>query len=313
MIQGPPPQFDRITVEESDTPKTISYRWHHFTYVMHATDGIIALGYVIAIFSSNWNSSSFWFGFISVSIALILGGLSLYVAMTGVLNETRITFQNQKLYIKGQPIPWFRDRPHEIRNVVKFYNTERKQRWRQEPFRLYPVWALTSDGSVISVLSHVNSAVEAVYICEKLYQWLGLESTPYLDVMLNKLYEPDDKLNPSFTGTRKYSIVPEEIAQAVQLTIEQDQLIYRRTSEDSVIRFDILDVRGGSGEYHTLIQVTIQATLDGSEVMVRLKPKPYLWGSIGHKINIRGFFKKLEFAQESKQYLLNEPSHEQAE
>ncbi len=33
MIQGPPPEFGRITIEEDENKTLITYRWFHLTYL----------------------------------------------------------------------------------------------------------------------------------------------------------------------------------------------------------------------------------------------------------------------------------------
>lgn len=256
MIQGPPPQFDRITVEESETEKTITYRWSHSTYLMHFIDGVGAFIFIIIILKS-WDPAQFWFGVIAVTIALILGIVSLYVVLTGVFNVTKVSVHDQKLTINSRPIPWFRDRPHEITDIVKVYNTERNARWRLEPPRIYSLRAMTRDGSVKTILGHTNSELEAAYISEKLQQWLGLDNKPFWEVILDKLYEPDQKLNPSFTGTRRYSVAPNDMIDAVQLMIERGKLIHRKIIDSSYVMFDTLELYSRSGEHYMLTQVII--------------------------------------------------------
>lgn len=309
MIQGPPPQFDRITVEECGTEKIITYRWSHSTYLMHFIDVIFASGFIVVIVRG-WNHSQLLFDIIAVTVALILGILSLYVALTGVFNATKVSVCDQKIAINSQPILWFRDRRHEIIDIVKVYSTERNARWRLEPPRIYSLRAMKQDESVKTILGHTNSDLEAAYICEKLQQWLGLDSKPFLEVILDKLYEPDQKLNPSFIGTRRYSVAPNDMIDAVQLMIERGKLIHRKTISSSHVTFDTLELRWRSGEHYMLTQVTIKAVSDGSEITVKQKPKPYMYG-FGHNLNVRGVFVKIEHAREFLQYQFYEdpPDH----
>jgi len=300
MIQGPPPEFGRITIEEDENKTLITYRWFHLTYLSDLGLGILFVSTAYIILFLDVAPHRQLFAIIAAIIMLVLGVLWLYYSLAGVLNKTRIVVQDRKINVTSYPLPWRRDRPQEITDIVKIYNTERVSSQRNKPPRVYPILALISEGSVKTILGHAYSEVEAIYICEKLQHKLGLESKPYLEVMLNKLYEPDQKLNPSFSGTRKYQVAPSEIAQVVQATIAQRQWIFQQALENSVIRFDILDLHWGSGDYYTLTQVTIKASPDGSEVTVKQKYKPYISGSIGHKVNIRGFFKEIEFAQKFK-------------
>lgn len=50
-----------------------------------------------------------------------------------------------------------------------------------------------------------------------------------------------------------------------------------------------------------LTQVIIKVVSDGSEIIVKQKPKSYVYG-FGHNLNVRGAFSKIEKAREFLQY-----------
>jgi len=177
VAERPPAHTPRNTTAERDgADLTITWRWFKLLYLAAVAFAIV------------WNAGvmGFWQTALSPGTSLVdrlpalpfvaAGVFLVYVALTGLLNSTRLTANDDRLTVRHGPIPAPGGRTIRTSDIRQLFCTKRTRHSRNaHPVTTYRVRVTLKDGRTRTLLWALDDFDRALFIEEQIEKHLGIE------------------------------------------------------------------------------------------------------------------------------------------
>ncbi|MAF10059.1 hypothetical protein CMK11_06360 [Candidatus Poribacteria bacterium] len=175
--ERPPVPMPRNTrVEREGADLVITWRWFKLLYLAAVVFAIVWNAGVMGLWRTALSPGTSLVGRLSVLPFVAAGAFVAYVALTGLLNSTRLTANSDALTVRHGPIPAPGGRTIPTSDIEQLFCTERVRRSRNaNAVTTYRVRVTLKDRRTRTLLWALDDFDRALFIEEQIERHLGIE------------------------------------------------------------------------------------------------------------------------------------------